>query len=124
LADDLNISVMKNKFKKVKIQEDRTLWSTHEICSYINMYINVVADSVMLHIQHYFYNKIFKIKHNFYSAPGSAPPPPQRQLLSARLGRDDVGLYVVKPKSWASILFVANGNTRYCGLVRGPHVEK
>jgi hypothetical protein len=25
LADDLNISVMKNKFKKVKIQEDRTL---------------------------------------------------------------------------------------------------
>ena len=30
----------------------------------------------------------------------------------------------VNPNSWASDLFVAKGRTRYCGLFRGPHVEK
>jgi hypothetical protein len=37
------------------------------------MYINAVADRVMLYLQHDFYNTIFKIKHRLYIASGSAP---------------------------------------------------
>jgi hypothetical protein len=40
------------------------------------MYINAVADSVMLCLQHGFYNIIFKMKHKLYAASGSTPPPP------------------------------------------------
>jgi hypothetical protein len=41
------------------------------------MYVNAVANSVMLYLQDDFYNIIFKIKHKFYIASGSAllPPP-------------------------------------------------
>ena len=42
------------------------------------MYINAVANSVMLYLQQDFYNIIFKIKHNLYIASGSAPPPPRK----------------------------------------------
>jgi hypothetical protein len=44
------------------------------------MYINAAAGSVMLCLQHGFYNVIFKIEHKFYVASGSAPPPPGRIL--------------------------------------------
>ena len=44
-------------------------------CSYICMYINAVANSVMLQLRHDFYNIIFKIKHKLYIASGSAPAP-------------------------------------------------
>ena len=37
------------------------------------MYINDVADSVMLYLQHDFRNIIFKIKHKLYIASGSLP---------------------------------------------------
>jgi hypothetical protein len=42
------------------------------------MYINAVANSVMLHLYlgHDFYNIIFKIEHKLYIASGSGPPPP------------------------------------------------
>jgi hypothetical protein len=43
--------------------------------SYIRMYINAVAGSVMLYLQYGFYNIIFKIKHKLYIASGSAPTP-------------------------------------------------
>jgi hypothetical protein len=51
---------------------------SHGTCSYICMYINAVADSVMLYLQHDFYNIIFKIKHKLYTASGYAPPPPRK----------------------------------------------
>jgi hypothetical protein len=51
---------------------------SHGTCSYIRMYINTVADSVMLYLQHDFYNIIFKIKHESYIATGLAPPPPRK----------------------------------------------
>jgi hypothetical protein len=71
---------LKNKLIKLKKQEDRTLWLSHGTCSYIRMYINAVADSVMLCLQHDFCNIIFKIKHKLYIDSGSAlPPPPQRK---------------------------------------------
>jgi hypothetical protein len=47
------------------------------------MYINAVADSVMLYLQHNFYNIIFKIKHKLYIASWSAPP--QRKILGAHV---------------------------------------
>jgi hypothetical protein len=48
------------------------------ICGYNFMYINTVANSVMLqlYLGHAFYNTIFKIKYKLYIAAGSAPPPP------------------------------------------------
>jgi hypothetical protein len=45
---------------------------SHGTCSYIRVYITAVVDSVMLCLQHDFYNIIFKIK--LYIASG---PPPQ-----------------------------------------------
>jgi hypothetical protein len=39
---------------------------------FVGMYINAVADSVMLYL-HDCYNIIFKIKHKLYIASGSAP---------------------------------------------------
>jgi hypothetical protein len=40
------------------------------------MYINAVAGSVMLYLQHDFYNMIFKIKINYiYTLMVSTPPP-------------------------------------------------
>jgi hypothetical protein len=48
-----------------KKQEDKTLWLSHRTCSCIRMYINAVADSVILYLQHDFYNIIFKIKVNY-----------------------------------------------------------
>jgi hypothetical protein len=35
----------------------------------------------MLHLQHYFYNIIFKIKHKLYISSGSAPPLHQEKIL-------------------------------------------
>jgi hypothetical protein len=52
------------------------------------MYINVVADSVILYLQHDFYNIIFKIKHKLYIATESALtslPPPQGKILGAHV---------------------------------------
>jgi hypothetical protein len=43
-----------------------TLWLSHGTCSYIRMYINEFAGSVMLHLQHDFYSIIFKIKNKLY----------------------------------------------------------
>jgi hypothetical protein len=45
---------------------------SHGTFSYIRVYINAVADSVMLCLQHDFYNLIFKIEHKLYIASGSA----------------------------------------------------
>jgi hypothetical protein len=45
------------------------------MCSYICLYINAVAGSVMLYLQHDFYNIIFKIKQIIYSLRLSPPPP-------------------------------------------------
>jgi hypothetical protein len=65
---------------KLQKQEDRTLRLSLGTCSYVCMYINAVADSVMLYLQHDFYNIIFKIKHKLYIALGSAPTPQQKRL--------------------------------------------
>jgi hypothetical protein len=43
------------------------------------MYINAVAKSVVLYLQHDFYNIIFKITYKLYIASGSPPPPPPDQ---------------------------------------------
>jgi hypothetical protein len=48
------------------------------------MYINAVAKSVILHLQHDFYNTIFKITHKLYIASGSAPRP-QGNILGVHL---------------------------------------
>jgi hypothetical protein len=59
---------------KLKKQEDRIMWMSRGTCSYICMYINAAADSVMLDLQHDCIT-IFKIKHKLYIASGSPPPP-------------------------------------------------
>jgi hypothetical protein len=46
------------------------------------MYINAVADSVMLYLQQDFYNILFKIKCKLYIASGLAP---QGKILGAHL---------------------------------------
>jgi hypothetical protein len=48
-------------------------------CSYICMYINAVAGSVMLCLQHDFYNIIFKIKHKLFIDSRSNPPSPPKK---------------------------------------------
>jgi hypothetical protein len=53
-------------------------------CSYICMYINAAADSVMLYLRHDFYNKTFKIKHKLYVASGSDPLPSPGQKFWVR----------------------------------------
>jgi hypothetical protein len=67
--------------------EDRTLRLSQGTCSYICIYINAFADSVMLYLQHDFYNMIFKIEPRLYIASGSVPPPPnpKRKILGAHL---------------------------------------
>jgi hypothetical protein len=62
-----------NKLIKLK-QEDRTLWLSPGARSYVHMYINAVAGSVMLCLQRDLYNIIFKMKHILYIASGSTPP--------------------------------------------------
>jgi hypothetical protein len=79
------IRILKNKLIKLKKQEDRTLWLSHGTCSYICVYINAVADSVMLCLQHDFYNIIFKITHKLCITWGSAPPPPKAKIMGAPL---------------------------------------
>jgi hypothetical protein len=49
------IRILKNKLIKLKKQADWTRWLSHGTCSYIRVYINAVADSVMLCLQHDFY---------------------------------------------------------------------
>jgi hypothetical protein len=53
------------------------------------MYINAVANSVMLQLQlqHDFYNIIFKSKHKLHTALGSAPAPPIK-ILGAYLNNN------------------------------------
>jgi hypothetical protein len=78
---------LKNTLIKLKRKKEaRALWSSHGICSCIRMYINAVADSVMLYLQHDFYNIIFKIKHKLCVVSGSAPHPPAKgKRLDAHL---------------------------------------
>jgi hypothetical protein len=56
-----------------------TLWLSHGTCSYIRVYINAVAGSVMLCLQRDFCNIIFTIENKLYIALGSAPPPPPEE---------------------------------------------
>jgi hypothetical protein len=80
-ADDWYIRILKNKLVKLKKKQgDRTLWLSHGTCSYIRVYINAAADSVMLCLQHDFCNIIFKIEHKLCIAPGWAP---QGKILGA-----------------------------------------
>jgi hypothetical protein len=73
--------MLKNKLIKLKKKECWTLWLSHGTCSCFPMYINAVADSVMLYLQHDFYNITFKIKHNLFIASGvCAPPPPSEKI--------------------------------------------
>jgi hypothetical protein len=52
-ADEWYIRILKNKLIKLKKkQEDGTLLFSHGTCGYILMYINAVADNVMLYLQH------------------------------------------------------------------------
>jgi hypothetical protein len=70
------------------------------------MYINAVANSVTLYLQHDFYNIIFKIKHKLYIASGSAPH--QGKIL-------DVHLAVHNILDWCSGLSVHhNDKTSFC----------
>jgi hypothetical protein len=46
--------------------------------------MNAVADSVMLCLQHDFYNIIFKIKHKVYIDAGWNPPPPPSEKFWVR----------------------------------------
>jgi hypothetical protein len=48
------------------------------------MYINAVAESVMLYL-HGLYNTIFGFKHKLYIASGLVPPPPTPKILGAHL---------------------------------------
>jgi hypothetical protein len=47
---------------------------------YIGVYINAVANSVMLrlYLRHDSYNITFKIKYKLYIESGSTPPPPSK----------------------------------------------
>jgi hypothetical protein len=56
---------------------------SHRTCSYIRMYINAVADSVMLCLQHDLYNIIFKIEHKLYIASALSPPRKNMGCVSA-----------------------------------------
>jgi hypothetical protein len=51
------------------------------------MHTNAVADSVVLYLQHDFYNMIFKIKHKLYTASRSARthPPTQGKIVGGQL---------------------------------------
>jgi hypothetical protein len=51
----------------------------------IFMYINAVANSVMLqlYLRHDFYNVLFKIKHKLFIASGSGPPTKNSGCASA-----------------------------------------
>jgi hypothetical protein len=67
------------------------------------MYTNAVAGSVMLCLQHDFYNIIFNIKHKLYIASGSAPPSPkEKSWVRAWWGTSrhaifqDVGVHISK----------------------------
>jgi len=57
---------LKNKSLKLK-KEDFTLLLVHGTYSYICMYVNAVANSVILqlHLRLGCYNLIFKVKHKF-----------------------------------------------------------
>jgi hypothetical protein len=78
-AGDQYIRILENELIPFwRKQEDRTLWLSHGTCSYIRVYINAVAGSVKLFLQHGFYNIIFKIKHKLYIPSGSATSPPPR----------------------------------------------
>jgi hypothetical protein len=64
------------------------------------MYINAVADSVVLYLQHDFYNTIFKIKHKLYiasaSEPPPLPPPPhQEKILGAHLSETTSSFHIL-----------------------------
>lgn len=50
---------------------------SHGICSYISMYMNTVANNIMLqlHLLHYFYNTVFEIKHKLHIDLWSDPIP-------------------------------------------------
>jgi hypothetical protein len=62
-----------------KKEEAVTLWLSRGTCSYVCMYINAVPGSVILYLQHDFYDIVLKIKHKLYIASGSAPPPLPRK---------------------------------------------
>jgi hypothetical protein len=62
---------------------------SHGTCNYICMYINAVANSVMVYLQHDFYNIFFKIKYKSYiaseSVPRPPPPPPPMEEFWVRI---------------------------------------
>jgi hypothetical protein len=66
------------QINKIKKKQDRTLSLSHGTCSFSCLCINAVAVSVMLYLQHDFYNIVFKIKHKLYIASGLPPPPPAK----------------------------------------------
>jgi hypothetical protein len=76
-ADDQYTRILKNKLIKLKKQEDRILWLGHGTCSYICVYVNWVANSVILqlHLRHDFYNIIFEIRYKICSLRVSPPQP-------------------------------------------------
>ena len=58
---------------------------SHGRCNYIRVYINAVANNVMLQLYLHYFITIFKIKHKLYITPASAPPPQQGKSLGALL---------------------------------------
>jgi hypothetical protein len=78
--------------KKIKKKDKKTGhcdWVTEHLVIFVCMYIKAVAGSVMLCLQHDYYNIVFKIKHKLYIVSGSAPPPPRRKILAAHLIQDN-----------------------------------
>jgi hypothetical protein len=66
---------------------------SHGTGSYIRKSIKAFADSLMLYLQHDFYNIILKIKLKLYIASGKRPPrppSPHGEILGVQLKMKDV----------------------------------
>jgi hypothetical protein len=69
---------------------------SHGTFNYIRMYINAVADSAMLYLQHDSYNIVLKIKYKLYTISGSAPPPSRCAPAVARVILTSVEFFFLK----------------------------